>query len=92
MLGQRLHVLTMIPRIHLTGYHDGELEAQGRAGLLAQQKAQHISGLFATRPVSEQLQAFFSDLRLLFTAVRQVSQPTEILQAFVSLVAASSTE
>ena len=60
------------PRFQLTGFHAGELEAQRRAGELAQQKAQQISSLFSTRPISEQLQAFFGDLTLLYTAVRWV--------------------
>ena len=60
------------PRLRLTEYHAGALEAQKRAGPLAQQKAQQIASLFVTRPISEQLQAFFCDLRLLYTATRQV--------------------
>lgn len=64
--------MVQTPRLHLTGYHAGALEAQIRAGPLAQQKAQQLTSLFITRPISEQLQAFFSDLRLLYTATRQV--------------------
>ena len=54
--------------IQLKGYHAGQLEVQNRAGV--QDKAQSIQALFATRPISEQLQSFFSIQRLLYTATR----------------------
>lgn len=55
-------------RVQLAGYHTGEIEVQRRAGV--QQKAHSIQGLFATRPVSEQLQSFFGTQRFLYTATR----------------------
>lgn len=55
-------------RVQLAGYHIGEIEVQRRAGV--QQKAYSIQGLFATRPVSEQLQSFFGTQRFLYTATR----------------------
>ena len=66
-------MLATVPehRGHLAGFHAGSLEAQKRAGLAAQGKAERIGHLFATRPVSEQLQHFFADLKLLYTATRQ---------------------
>ncbi len=55
-------------RVHLAGYHPGEIEVQRREGVQA--KAHSIQELFATRPVSEQLQSFFGIQRLLYTATR----------------------
>lgn len=60
---------TQAARVQLTGFHAGELEVQRRAGV--QEKAQQIQQLFASRPVTEQLQSFFASQRLLYTAVRQ---------------------
>lgn len=57
-------------RTRLTAYHPGSLEVQKRVGGDAYEKAERISALFATRPVSEQLQKFFGDLQLVYTATR----------------------
>lgn len=57
-------------RVRLTAYHSGALEAQKRVGGHASEIAEQISALFATRPVSEQLRAFFGDLQLVYTATR----------------------
>ena len=57
-------------RVRISGSHPGLLAVQRRVGSEAFAKAPDFLSLFATRPISQQLQKFFGDLRLVYTATR----------------------
>lgn len=57
-------------RVRISGSHPGLLAVQRRVGSEAFAKAPDFLSLFATRPISQQLQKFFRDLRLVYTATR----------------------
>ena len=66
------------PRIHIGGFYTGAIAVQKKIGVF--EKAGTIRSLFVTRPVSEQLQKFFGDLRLVFTATRYSTCPAQSVQ------------